>query len=284
MTVVPRRFAALLVVALALIGTVVLARPADAATDVYAQQFNICGKKCNVDKGFSLRPVDMVDYLEAVQNPKPVFITLNEVCHSQYAELVNGRDFNQLAGGRGYAYYFVTTRTQNLPTGCGNAYGNVVFVKGTPQGGPLTKDYVNQDPADLTVPVERRKMICETVNVFMILAACSTHTDPDGDFPTLQSTEAYNFVQSNYTGKRRFAGGDFNTTSAPNWPSTYWDVDLLLGMRPTHSAETGKSLSRKIDYIWGAQAYLSGVPSGNPACNMWPTSDHCHLSGKFTVT
>ena len=255
--------------------------PAKAATNIYAQQFNTCGKICNIDEGFNLRPVDMVDYLEAVSNPKPVFITLNEVCQSQWSELVNKRGFNQLAGGRGYAYYFTITRTQGLPIACGGAFGNVLFIKGTPQGAPVELPFSHQDTSGMYP--ETRKIICEKTNVFLILSACSTHFDPDGSYPSTQSTDAYNIVQSNYSGQRRFVGGDFNTTSPPNWPSTYWDVDLLLGMRPTHSVENGATPTRKIDYIWGDQSHLNGVPSGYPACNMWPTSDHCHLSGTFSV-
>lgn len=269
-------------VAILVLGSICAAEPAHAATDIAAQQFNTCGKICNIDQGQTMRPVDMVAFLEAVSNPKPVFITLNEVCQSQYAELVNNRGFNRLAGGRGYAYYFSITRTLGLPVACGGAFGNVLFVKGTPQGAPLDVPYVDQDLSG-TYP-ETRRVLCERVNVFLILTACVTHTDPDGSHPANQSQEAYNLVQTTYAGQRRFLGGDLNTTSPPSWPSSYWDIDLLFGMRPTHSIENGQSPTRKIDYSWGDTAHQASVPSGSVACNMWPTSDHCHLSGKFQVT
>lgn len=180
-----RRLSALLLLTplLGLGLTIADAPPAHAAAVVRIHEFNMSGW---VMHGGSIS--DGLDsYIQSkVQashngGQAPWIIALNEVCESQYVDLVNNRGFNP--GGFGVRNYFVVTKYSVGPA-CGN-YGIAIFTGGVPNAGGWPAswfEYMYPDPSmQYQGSSERRKLLCNRSIIFPYeYVACTTHLDSHG--------------------------------------------------------------------------------------------------------
>lgn len=269
-------------------GMVVNTPVANAAVTRKVSPINFCGNACNAEKGAPTRPTDMLDYLDAISSQPVAMYGLSEVCFSQYQDLVENRGFNRLVGGRGFAYYFTVTATDDprnpstmdadLAASCGTTFGNVLFIRGAPLGAPADNIFPTQDDDN-----EDRPLCVGTNYGGLEQVGCAVHIDATAGTAEAQVSQFYDFVAFLFGSKRRFIAGDFNTTNpAPWYNGVYFEGDPYN--RWTHSADTTKSLSRKIDYVWADGAHQSGGPGlADVGCNTWPTTDHCLLGGYFNT-
>ena len=263
--------------------------PADAAENRSSWQYNICGGPCN--QGDFLPVNALIDQVSRA-NPRPMTISVNEVCNSQYIGLRDG-----LAA---YGYNRARTITDSSSTDCqGESQSNVVFSIGTLQS-TYFYTYGAQASAD-TSRGENRKYVCVRMDVFAQLAACSTHLHNTSELETAtrrvkhaQSDEAIFVTNSQFSTRWRFVGGDFNfppdelypttsTRAMDVWYASYWEAAGRLFSTGTH--ETNSVSHLKIDYVWMDKSHGSANPE--PSENRFlifasePVSDHALVVGRF---
>lgn len=267
----------------------VSSQPAGAAVNRYSWQYNICGGVCN--QGDFLPVNALIDQVIRA-NPRPMTISLNEVCNSQYIGLVGG-----LAT---YGYTGARTITDTATSDCqGESQSNVVFATGTFQSS-YVYTYTAQAPSD-TQRGESRKLVCLRMNVFALLAACSTHlTGSPATWSGTrrvrhsQSDEAIFVTNSQFSTRWRYFGGDFNfppdelypntsTRAMDIWYASYWEAAGRLFSTGTH--ETYEPSGLKLDYVWMDKGHGSANP--DPAETRYlffagdRVSDHYLLVGRF---
>lgn len=231
-----------------------------AAADFPIHDFNLCGNRCN---GSDFDPVNVVAFLVLNANPRPVVVSLQEVCKSQFDEI----QFRLANGGYGAGSgRLIVTKTQGLAAGCGGQYGNAVFALGTYSSEQL-RTFTAQDnnPCSLAAGHECRKAICVRYTTAFIGAfvGCSTHLSPNRQTTAAQQAlEFLPIVNGWYTTDRRMLGADFNQLplepELDGWYSAWQEADgntatdrslcSQLQNCPTH--DTGFS-DEKIDFIWG---------------------------------
>lgn len=256
-----RRTQMLTTLAVVSIATALLAAPpahAQVNFDWKAHQFNIWG---NVGwGGTGQTSADLVVFLVAASDPKPMSVSTEEVCSDQYLRLQD--DLGDLG------YVAIRTITVNVGGSCGY-YGNAMFLLGSKVTDAtfvppnLEVEYAQQSG-------ELRKFECQRMTTLIgPYTACTTHLAPASVYVN-QSAELRSTMDYLYPNDRRLAAGDWNYTNPSGWPTNYWDID------PTGSFTfTASSPSSRIDYAWGVKTNFPSARSGGAYCSQ-AYSDHCY--------
>lgn len=229
-------------------------------------------------------PPDVVAFIVALNNPKPRYITLNELCLSDFGPLKT-----DLEGV--YAPYDLEgqyTVTDYESEGCdGRAFGNAIYYT---IPGP---DYVQQSyefPGQASNDTDGggyRRMIC--VAPYGSDFACSLHLTglaEDADIARRQANEALYIVSSPPGPISRFLGGDFNLQPDDQVMVGYNDNAMYDGDHgyndDTKDCSYGESPSIKIDYFFGGGLRGNTVFMLPPASVVrLDSSDHCYFDAGF---
>ncbi len=218
------------------------AAPASAEDPTIVHQANILGfnRAASADRG-DVRWANMV--IEKVYAKSPLVVTVNEVCLSQYYEMVawlgaggwTGR-WNKQIETNGIGDWPDSAIAAEI-TRCGNQFGTAVFTKGyLGTGNTYTDSYGPQRSGDGTV----RGFACVRGGIYLrVWSVCATHltNTPSGSSSTqraairevrrAQDDVLRNHLYSWGSGTNRLAGGDFNDAPGFFWPwdSSYDEVD-----------------------------------------------------------
>lgn len=270
------------------------AKPAAAATTVYAWTYNLCGGSCH--SGGTLPADALIDQV-ARANPRPLAIAVQEVCSAQHSRLVT-----QLGA---YGYKPARAIAQSPSANCANqSYGNSVFALGTLVNS-FRYEFGAQAPGDLSKnPSERRQLVCIRTDVFGPFAACSHHLTNRSEvfssnrlFRQRQSDESIYVVNANLGDRWRFPGGDFNITpdelyrntstrAMDVWYSGYAEAAGRIFSSSGHATTTS---GKKIDYIWMDKGHGSQfpLPNGTESSFLFYAgqgiSDHALVRGRYSA-
>lgn len=242
-------------------------QPAGASTEATFIDWNLCSNVCTGNG--DLRAADLLAFRVGLSSPKPLAITVQEICKAQWLELVS----LLLPVGYQAAMYVSHTTSSNCIE-----HGNAIFwLGGCASGGcvfPFSYAAAHQNSeADL------RGGVCGKGG-FPSLLACSTHvtnlshsTDQAEDFRVILAFD-------NLTGIRSFGAGDFNRTRSQistQWYVDNYESDEVLNRTTLRSP----SDPRKIDFIFYP---VPGMCFGTPATLLTSDySDHKIYFGYPTV-
>jgi hypothetical protein len=234
------------------------------------QQYNICGAACAAPQ-----PSNAVNVAAFVYNAGAALtISLNEVCHFQYEQLVSA---TAPTGS-----VFVTARA-HVPAcpGTDKSFGNALLVRfaaGTMDHGSWTLSNPGRDCANPST--ECRVMACATglsaPTSGVDVGACTSHFIHNDDAIAQQQAAEYAFAGVANTPDQRWLAGDFNLEPG-QLPAVYAgsvNVGCNAGHCPTNPSIFPFNM---IDYIFAAPSELHGPL--DPACFSW-ASDHCFLRGR----
>lgn len=232
-------------------------------------QFNLAGWKQN--RG-ALAPADVVVDRVKAANPRPLVVTLNEVCSSRYPWAPGQweRVVDQLQR-LGYSLVFAPSLT-NVGSRC-DRFGNGLAVAGS-----ITSTSVLTYQAQWSGSAERRNIVCADASTPLgRAAACSTHIVPKTEGPA-QVAEALLFVESRHGLLARLVGGDFNLppehAALDGWYVGYHEGDHRLDKQPTMDS------GLRADYGWADAGHFSEQhpASATPV----DESDHHWYEARFT--
>ena len=233
-------------------------------------QFNLAGWKQNQG---ALAPANVVVDRVKAANPRPLVVTLNEVCSSRL--LLSGQWERVVAELRplGYSVVFAPSLT-NVGLRC-DRFGNGLAVAGS-----INSTSLLTYQAQWLGSAERRNIVCAQASTPLgAAAACSTHIVPKPEGPA-QVAEALSFVESQYGKLARLVGGDFNLptehSALDGWYGGYHEGDPRLSKQPTMDS------GLRADYGWAdgnhftAQHPATVIPVNE--------SDHHWYEAGFTRT
>ena len=270
-----RRLAVLAGVVLAVLVFSGLAGPAAAAVPLRSHEFNLAGWKMNRGE---VAPARTVVARVTQANPRPVVVSLSEVCSS--TNLLLRGQWQQIERGLrplGYATAFRPSVTTRIGSRC-DRFGNGLAVLGH-MDEVVGRTYGAQEQTSSIT--ELRNLVCAraTTTAGGRLAACSTHLVPRTETARAQAAEALSFVQERFAGLRRLVGGDFNLppgdVGLDGWYGSYLEAD---GSRRTGAQPTLDSGLRG-DYVFGDKA--SFVPPTTAVVTPVDVSDHHYYDGSF---
>ncbi len=229
-------------------------------------QFNLAGWKQN--RG-SLAPANVVVDRVKAANPRPLVVSLNEVCSSRSTPGQWERVVREL-GPLGYSLTFAPSLT-NVGSRC-DRFGNGLAVAGS-----ITSTSTLTYQAQWLGSAERRNIVCAAASTPLgPLAACATHVVPKPEGPA-QVAEALSFVESQYGELARLVGGDFNLppehSGLDGWYGSYYEGDPRLAKQPTLDS------GLRGDYGWADASHFT---SQHPA-TVIPVkeSDHHWYEARF---
>lgn len=244
--------------------------PAVGAFDEHVTQWNIYGTCVAPGECGSYEAVDTLAQLVAISSPKPVVITLNELCAEDVRPgRVTPHDrLSFLLIQHGYTPNFIATSTG---TNCGSGGAYRSFGNGIYQVGAVsTFPSINYQPSQDS-PSRNRTLTCYNATIFAhFLRGCVTHLDPPDGIAATQSNQIANMLNATMSGQRTVLGGDLNIDPAPGWGA--W--------RATSSLKTWSATSRlhRLDYLLGSTTGHSASYHLSRYCNA-AESDHCAISG-----
>jgi len=260
------RFAALVALSLGFAFPFIAdADPASAGSE-RVFQWNIQGGCSGTGNCGGLAPATTANYLVALSNPKPLVLTFNEVCGSQYSELYN------YLSAQGYQGRFqLTAGGVNCGTNDGTGiHGNAIFQPGAVVASS-SYYYVNRPPTG-----DVRGLYCLTTSIFgLVRNSCVTHLDNSSSYTSLQNGEAAWIMTAGIGSTPTKLGGDLNSQSPASW-GAFNEVDAARAK--TFNAKG--TLNQKLDWFFGSKANHTGFGSPSRYCNA-ALSDHCALGGIF---
>jgi endonuclease/exonuclease/phosphatase family metal-dependent hydrolase len=224
-------------------------------------QFNMCGEIC----GTRFVVVADLEREIASRRPQPYVLTLQEVCRSQYDQLVADLPY--------HGHFEPTIRGRCWD---GSDYGIAVLVR--------TSDVEHLGSWPLPNPAggEPRTMVCVRTAA---LVACVTHIDTVPANKASQVAAVASRAGSYRAGGPVVVGGDFNVT--PDSPVIGPMYDLFAEADSADgeftggcsSARCGERLgygrpTRKIDYLFLSRSGFAGVDADATSA---PNSDHTPL-------
>jgi hypothetical protein len=234
------------------------------------QQYNICGAACAAPQ-----PTNAVNVAAFVYNADGALtISLNEVCHFQYEQLVSATSPT--------GSVFVTARA-NVPNcpGTDKSFGNALLVRFAP-GTIESRTWTLSNPGrDCSNPsTECRAMACASglsaATSGVEVGACTAHFIHSDDTIAQQQAAEYAFAGVSVTPDQRWLAGDFNL-EASQLPAVYSGA-VNVGCAGTYCPTIPSAApTNMIDFIFATPSSLHG-PIG-PACFSW-ASDHCLVRGR----
>ncbi len=281
-------------VALGLSFTILLAlgdhAPAGATTEEDVVQWNIAGG-CSDGTCGGLTATSTLQFFIGGASPKPMTITINEMCSYQYNSI---KPYLNSIGYLGVFNASVTAPNTCMKPGT-TSFGNAVFQLGalvSDTGSSYFPDS-DQDPAQYipghATRRNRRGFRCLTGNLFgYIRTGCVTHfvNKNDGyaawpyynvNYFTERQSSYLLYLASAASGSVR-VGGDFNLTNPLNWFVNF--RTLLYGGVKTHPTPNP---TNQFDWFMGKLSndfFSTYIP---PYCEP-SMSDHCMIAGTFYST
>lgn len=239
-------------------------------------QYNMCGNVCD-SKGEN----DVINFIKG--GGRPLAITLNEVCKSQYDKMLDALD------DYGYRGSFNITK----PLGCQpnsifllrNDFGNAIFYLGE-----HIENYYLRYRAQNSDKEIRKAMCIKAKLGDSIYLVCVTHLENNEGYAEKQADELLQWIKELRSGMGfppTIVGGDFNLTPdnevMKKWYATFSEVD---GSRHqwTHKSEYCVvycfSKTKKIDYIFYRGLTRKGEAIVEDGAG---GSDHRGLFGHITL-
>ncbi len=276
-----RTFGRLLLIGglLGLLLTVLDVSPASAENNVH--HFNMCHRVCSQKSStdnitYASSPA-VVQYVVSISSPRPLAVSLNEVCFSQISSLISAM------ASMGYSYGGWTNVITAHPGGACGDYGNAIFHLGNFLSS-FELNFTTQHSDD----GDDRGMVCVKYDAFAHPVTCSAHLShkKTGAYHVVAAAQAvqYQFeITGTYPSTCRQAAGDFNlepTELASSWKTSDWDPNWDEADEPSPWQATYGTA--KIDWVWLSDSQHSETfwMDVDPVYS----SDHKYLVAYFTLT
>jgi endonuclease/exonuclease/phosphatase family metal-dependent hydrolase len=273
----------LLVATLASLGPPAAAPPADARPERLpaqqseprmVQQYNVCGAACAAPQ--PANAVNVAAFLYNADNA--LTISLNEICHFQYEQLVTATQ------PTGSVFVVARANVPNCP-GTDKSFGNALLVRfATGVTGSASWTLSNPGRDCSNPSTECRAMACARGTTGLTsgvpVGACTSHFIHNDDALAQQQAAEYAFAGVSVTPPQRWLAGDFNLEPA-QLPAVYAgavNVGCSSAQCPTNPSIFPFNT---IDYIFATPSSLHEPL--DPACFSW-ASDHCFLRGRVAWT
>lgn len=253
-------------IALSVVAAVAAAGTASAVTTT-EHHFNMYGNLGPNRDGYPvLGNVDVIQFAVGTASPRPLSVSLNEVCFTTQLPELDSR-----LGGYGYTRVRWTARTDIVPN-CGQ-FGNVLYHLG-PRLDTYVNKFVSQDGS-----IEVRGWACAKFNVFLVVASCTAHTDNDDTAVRQgQNSEYYNQIAARYPTNCRYTMGDLNDPPGTAALNQFYAANYEAMSSPVSTTDDNV----KLDYIFGNKTSHSSVRSYTITPLQY--SDHHYYQSSWTFT
>ena len=236
---------------------------------VSVAQFNLAGWTLN---NGSLAPAERVVATVIAANPRPLIVTMNEMCSSALPWLRGQwQRISDALAALGYDVLFAPTKHW-VGSRC-ELFGNGLAVLGS-AAGPQLHTFSSQWPGSS----ERRNILCTRASTAAgPLTACVTHLVPKPEGPD-QADEALRFVHAQtQDDEAHIVGGDFNLppdhTALDRWYASHQEADHRHAKQPT--MDRGGAA----DYVFAATTVFE--PASSRVVTAVAESDHHWQAARF---